>query len=447
MNCYHNNTILSLIFVLFSIALKGQPSSSSSYFIYTVTAEDKSLWGICQHHNVLLEDVKALNKLSRNGIHVGDELKIPKQTQMEDGEGFVSHIITQEDKSLWRICQNYAVSIEQVQALNNRTSSGINIGDILKIPSGHLVIHRVVKSDRSIWRISKNYGVSLSDLKTFNNKKNNVIRQGERILIPREWITKTEIVSNTPLKKGQSLWEYLGKPVFNLEANQAKFSFNKKKKFEINPKLLENLSVSHKLDSSDYARLYQQTTQRNSLFYNAYNYKEMNPMYYYSIEEPFLMDLSSLDYHPLTAKETKKIEHGYSYDFVTIIEVDSSKNSIQILPVFLYRDYFGDVSKYFGQPVTGAFSCCASPHPLAYYSKTSKKESVGFSELLSPSILKYTEVNKFYQGANVVQIDSTIFILQLETFDIPSLIDMEEFKNGKRTQTFARSHRRKKLGY
>jgi LysM repeat protein len=428
------------------LVIKAQ--SPNSYFVYTVTEEDKSLWAICQHHNVNVETVKALNKLTRNSIRVGKELKIPKQTQIQDGGNMILHVVTKEDKNLWRICQRYAVMIDTVQKINGMESSIIKLGAILKIPNNHLVVHTATRADKSLWRICKNYGVNLTDLKEFNNKKNNSIHRGDRILIPKEWISQKEIIVIKNQKiEAESLWQSLGKPVFDLAKNKSKFPSKKKKTFRIDPKLVNNLALSHKLDSVEYVQLYQQSSQQSSLIYNSYNYKEMKNMYYYSIEEPFLLDLTSLDYYPLADKSERNIEHGYAYDFVTIIEIDSAKNTIQIIPVFLYKDYFGNVEKYFGKPNTGAFSCCASPHPLAYYSKTSKKETIGFSELLSPSVLKYTEVNKRLQDGNIVQTDSSIVILQLETFDIPTMIDIEEYKNGKKIQGFVRTQRRKKLGY
>ena len=51
-------------------------------------------------------------------------------------------------------------------------------------------------------------------------------------------------------------------------------------------------------------------------------------------------------------------------------------------------------------------------------------------------------MNKRLQDNNIIQVDSTILILQLETFDIPTLIDIEEYKNGKKIQAFIRTKRR-----
>ncbi|MCH2020929.1 MAG: LysM peptidoglycan-binding domain-containing protein [Saprospiraceae bacterium] len=421
--------------------------TSIDHFLYSVTEEDKSLWGICQQHNVSVEEVTSLNQLSNYNIHPGLKIKIPKQTQINNNKKSIQHIISKNDKSLWDICRKYAVIIDTIQKINGLSNNVIKIGEVLSIPIDHLILHTVTKSDKSLWRICKNYGIDLSDLKEFNRKENNIIRSGDRILIPKDWISEQEIANNTSHNSIETLWQQLKKPVFELNLYHSKFPFKEKKEFRIDSNSLKTLNVTHKLGDEDYVKLYQQATQKSSIFYNSPRYKTYNNLYFYSIEEPFMIDLNSLDYHPLSSQTDNNKYNGYTYDFVTVIEVDTTRNSIEILPVFLYRNFFGNVEKYFGEPIKGAFSCCAKPHPLAHYSKTSKKEVIGFSTLINPYILKYTEVKKRFQDKNIIQVDSTILILQLETYDLPTLIDIEEYKNGKKIQGFIRAKRRKKLGY
>ena len=437
--------LFGLAWSLFVFKAKAQ--SDASYFMYTVKTEDKSLWGICQQHAVSVEAVKELNQLKRNGLRAGMQLKIPLKTQLNAIAGTSIHIVTDADKSLWTICRKYAVSVDTVKSLNKLESSSLVKGQQLRIPTEHLVFHTVAKSDKSIWRISKNYGVDLAELKAFNGKKNNLIRRGEKLLIPKKWITKTEMLLQKEQDELSSMWQQLNKPVFNLNKNRRKFPFKNKIKFRIDEQVLNRLKLKHRLSKEDYVRLFQQSTQRSSFFYNSFNFKSYNALYYYSIEAPFLIDLSSLDYYAASAKEERQIEDGYIYDFVSLVEVDTARNSIEIIPVFLYKANFGNVDRYFGQALEGAFSCCANPHPLAHYSKSATKETIGFSELIQPSVLKYTEVIRRFDSTDRVRIDSTIHILQFESFDVPTLIDIEEYRDGQLKQAFIRTKRRKRIGY
>lgn len=441
MNCnFTLNTFLWLCILGYSYTIKAQ--NTSNYFIYTVTEQDKSLWGICRQNGTDVETVMALNNMSQYHIKIGDKIKIPNQIQIDSNlyknKNYILHTVKKEDKNLWRICENYAVFVDSVLQFNQKKTDIIQIGEKIKIPTSHLVVHIIKKSDKNLWRICQNYGVNLQEIKRFNRKKDNIIREGEQILIPRKWISKKfPSASEKTIKQNfASLWENLGKPVFDLDNKKLKFPYQSKKSFKITPEILQTLSIRSKLDSIDIAKLYQQTSD------DAF-FKDYKKRYYYSLEEPFVMDLVSLSYYPIT----QKIEHGYSYDFISILELDSAENSIKILPVFLYQNHFGDVKNYFGNPLNGAFACCAQPHPLAHYSKNSQKEIIGQSKLLTPSVLQYTEITKYLQGEQKGQVDSVITILQLETFDLPTLIDIEEYKNGVLLQGFKQAKRRKELGY
>ena len=66
---------------------------------------------------------------------------------------------------------------------------------------------------------------------------------------------------------------------------------------------------------------------------------------------------------------------------------------------------------------------------------------------IQPSVLKYTEVIRRFDSTDRVRIDSTIHILQFESFDVPTLIDIEEYRDGQLKQAFIRTKRRKRIGY
>lgn len=411
---------MQYIFIFCWILLSNLSTAQvpESYQLYTVTNQDKSLWAICQRHQVSIEAVQTLNQLEDSIIRVGQQLKIPNSPTQS--VAYLNHTTNKKDKSLWRICQRYDVELEQVQALNQLSSTTIQVGQTLKIPADHLLIHTVNRQDKSLWRICQNYAIDLKALKTFNQKRNNVIRRGERLLIPKKWLASP---SKTPINT---------KSLFSIQQLQSKFPFRLKKNFSINPST--SIVAQHKIDSTTLKKLLpnKQLSPTNSY-------------YYHSIEHPFLLDFTTFDY--LTATQQTQATAGYSYDFVSIIEVDHQNHRLEIIPIFLYKNHFGDVEPYFGKPKIGTVACCDNAHPLAYYQKTLQKESYAHSKLLTPSILQYTEVHTYLQGLRRDQVDSSIVILQLETIDIPSFIDIEIYKNGQKIETFHRHRRREKLGY
>ena len=411
---------MQYVFVFCWILLSNLSTAqvNEGYRLYTVNDQDKSLWAICQRHQVSVEAVQTLNQLEDSVIRVGQQLKLPNSSAAS--VSYFNHTTSKKDKSLWRICQRYDVELEQVQALNQLSSTAIQVGQILKIPATHLLIHTVSRQDKSLWRICKNYKIDLKALKAFNQKKNNTIRRGERLLIPKKWL------ASTPKEPTNT------ESLFPIQHFQSKFPFRLKKYFSISPST--SITAQHKIDSATLKKLFSN--------------KKLSPTssyYYYSIEHPFLLDFATFDY--LTATQQTKATAGYSYDFVSIIEFDHQSNRLEILPIFLYKNHFGDVEPYLGTPKIGSVACCDEAHPLAYYQKTLQKESYAHSKLLTPSILQYTEVHIYLQCPRRDQVDSSIVILQLETIDIPSFIDREVYKNGQKIETFKHHRRREKLGY
>jgi len=346
------------------------------------------------------------------------------------------HIVQKKDKSLWRICQRYQVSVDAVKQLNQLSSDYIHWGDSLQIPSDHFTIHTVTKADKSLWRIGQKYNTTAAALRRSNRKKNNIIRAGEQLLIFKP------IVLPPPSIKAlnNDNWKAIGEPSFDLAANAHKFPFQFSTIFDLSPALLEEFKERSPLDSLELLSLFQ---ARSDDFF--YNYNHSKRYYYFSIEQPFLLDLVSLDYYAVS--DTNQRSDYHLYDFISILEIDGTNNSAQILPVFI-----ANRSKLTTANITPALtkgsSLSAFPvHPLAYYKESITSKEVSFSKLLAPMVMQYTENKQQLNNGTVMRQDSTILILQLETTDIPSFIDMEVYKDGQRTKQFVRTKRRRELGY
>ena len=89
-----------------------------------------SLSVIAQRYNVSLAALKAVNSISSNTIHVGQELTIPGVGAAEQEE----HTI-RLGETLSEIAQRYQVSLGSLRLANNITNDRIMVGQILKIPA------------------------------------------------------------------------------------------------------------------------------------------------------------------------------------------------------------------------------------------------------------------------------------------------------------------------
>lgn len=427
-------TLTIFVFLLLSNLLLAQ--ALTPYFNYTVTKEDKTLWSISQKHGVSLEEVKVLNQKTDDKVVAGEVLKIPKQTPKDPD--FIIHTVEKKDKNLYRIGLKYKVTTEELMLLNNKKTSTIRRGEQLKIPkNGQYIIHIVSETDKSLWGICQIYGVEVEDVKKINNKKSNSIRKGDRLAIPKKHQMATSSEDRVPLPPINGNKEGV-KAAYDIDLNQWKFPYHNRKELDIFPSIKTGFSNYYQLGPVEYAAFFQ----------NAKDYapnKEQKDRYFYSVEKPFVKSLDNDKVRYLSVEEQKllAVENGYTYDFITLIEVDSANNSFKILPIFLIKNTFGAVPPL----EKGSFVCCPNPFPLAMYQKTKEQEISVSSILLRPSIIKQTKTIKVFNGKNGLETSTRISILQLKTEATPSLIDFEEYKNGKKTRAFTNTERRQELGY
>ena len=89
-----------------------------------------SLSVIAQRYNVSLAELKSVNRISSNKIHVGQELSIPGIGAAEPEE----HTVRRGD-TLSEIAQRYQVSLGSLRQENNITNDRILVGQVLKIPA------------------------------------------------------------------------------------------------------------------------------------------------------------------------------------------------------------------------------------------------------------------------------------------------------------------------
>ena len=165
---------------------------------YIVQAGD-SLWKIATQYGISVDELKKANNLTSNILNIGQLLFIPtsdKNTGTED-----VYIVKAGD-SLWKIANQYGVSVDELKNYNNLTSDLLSIGQKLKIPGSSTVQEYVVKAGDSLWKIANQYGISVDELKSYNNLTSNLLSIGQKLKIPGSSTAQVYIV-----KAGDSLWK------------------------------------------------------------------------------------------------------------------------------------------------------------------------------------------------------------------------------------------------
>lgn len=107
------------------------PSSKpdAGYIEYTVRSGD-TLWLLSQRYGTTVNAIKQLNGLTSNVLNIGQVLRIPTGSQ----PSYFEYTVRSGD-TLWLLSQRYGTTVDAIKQLNGLASNALNIGQVLKIPS------------------------------------------------------------------------------------------------------------------------------------------------------------------------------------------------------------------------------------------------------------------------------------------------------------------------
>lgn len=156
---------------------KKDEENNSDKTIYTVVKGD-TLYQIAQKYSVSVQDIIDANNLVSTSLSIGQKLLIPTSNNKDTLYTVVS------GDSLYKIANQYGVTVDEIKKLNNLTSNLLSIGQVLKIPSRDNYTVYVVQSGDSLYGIARKYGTTVSDLQSVNNLASSNLSIGQKLLIP-----------------------------------------------------------------------------------------------------------------------------------------------------------------------------------------------------------------------------------------------------------------------
>ena len=170
---------------------------------YIVKSGD-TLYKIASIFNTTVNDIIELNNLTSTILSPGQELLIPNKSLDNIG----TYIVKKGD-SLSSIANAFNLTVDELISSNNLTSTVLQIGQILTIPTGiepntnipsYEYEEYVISPGDTLYSIARRFNTTVNDLITLNNLTSNTLSIGEVLLIPPT-DNKKYIV-----KKGDSLW-------------------------------------------------------------------------------------------------------------------------------------------------------------------------------------------------------------------------------------------------
>ena len=219
-NLTSNNLSIGQVLIISQGDIEEPPTSTNTY---TVQSGD-TLYKIARQFNTTVGDLISLNNLSSTTLSVGQVLRIPtnEQEPEEPEQDFITYTVKSGD-SLWKISQEYGVSVDAIINANNLTSTSLQIGDVLIIPVTSTeeptlpptsnYIEYTVKSGDSLWLIANRYNTTVDAIKTASGITSNTLQIGQVLRIP----TSNSYTTYT-VKSGDNLYNIARQ--FNTTVNE-----------------------------------------------------------------------------------------------------------------------------------------------------------------------------------------------------------------------------------
>ena len=125
------------------------------------------------------------------------------RTETINGKVFIIHQVG-ERETLYAISKRYGTPIMSILEYNSTAGSGLEIGQILKIPytpkskvqTSQGTVHKVAAKE-TLYSVARLYGVSVDDIKTWNNLKDNALSMGQELIIRKKTIAAEPVESQT----------------------------------------------------------------------------------------------------------------------------------------------------------------------------------------------------------------------------------------------------------
>lgn len=144
---------------------------------YYVVKKGDTLWSIAKKYGLTVDELKKLNKLSTNNLSIGQKLVVSPVASDNENK-----YIVKSGDTLYSISRKYGVSVNELMAYNNLSTTFLQVGQILNIPSNN---EYIIKKGDTLYAIAKKYNTTVDKLKNDNKLSTNNLSIGQKLIIKK----------------------------------------------------------------------------------------------------------------------------------------------------------------------------------------------------------------------------------------------------------------------
>ena len=164
---------------------KEEEPEPGEYTIYIVKAGD-NLYSIAKRYDINVNDLIKYNNLSTTGLSIGQQLLIPAISNNQDE---YDTYIVQSGDTLYQIARRFNTDTDKLMDINNLSSNILTIGQKILVPKTNTPIssdeiNYTVKKGDNLYTIANKYGISVNELKNYNNLSTSALQIGQVLKIP-----------------------------------------------------------------------------------------------------------------------------------------------------------------------------------------------------------------------------------------------------------------------
>ena len=179
-----------------------KPQERVDWQQYRVRTGD-SLHSIANRHQLTVNTLKDINKLSSNNLRIGQVLSIPAQpgTPAARDSVFQRSIVHSAENrtyrvrsgdNLWQIAKDHKVAVKDVQRWNRLSGNSLRVGQVLRLQAGtpssggsarQGATYYKVRQGDSLYLIAKRFKVTIKSLQSWNPKVGKALKPGQTLTL------------------------------------------------------------------------------------------------------------------------------------------------------------------------------------------------------------------------------------------------------------------------